>query len=98
MKIHTPTHLKAQGLLTGEYSVASKVAQGLKIFFRLLTFHRLLISRQLLVEASFFKIFAVPGPFCGATDCPYFGLHVTLPMGFKVRVVLSPVHLLSCVW
>ena len=25
MKIHTPTHLKAQGLLTGEYSVASKV-------------------------------------------------------------------------
>ena len=28
------------------------------------------------------------GPFCGATDCPCFGLRVTLHMGFKARVVL----------
>ena len=35
------------------------------------------------------------GPFCGATDCPYFGLRVTLPMGFKAGVVLSPVPLLA---
>ena len=28
------------------------------------------------------------GSLCGATDCPYFGLCVTLPMGFKARVVL----------
>ena len=35
-------------------------------------------------------------PFCGATDCPYFGLCVTLPVGFKAGVVLSPAHLLAC--
>ena len=34
------------------------------------------------------------GPFSGTTDCPYFELHVTLPMGFKARVVLLPAHLL----
>ena len=34
----------------------------------------------------FFKKFLLDqGPFCGATDCPYFGLCVTLPMGFKAR-------------
>ena len=39
-----------------------------------------------------FQIFVVQqGPFCGATDCPYFGLHVTRPTSFKARVVLSPV-------
>ena len=27
------------------------------------------------------------GPFCQDTDCSYFGLRVTLPMGFKARVV-----------
>ena len=32
------------------------------------------------------------GPFCEATDSPYFVLRVTLPMGFKARVVLSPAH------
>ena len=26
------------------------------------------------------------GSFCGATDCPYFGLSLILPMGFKARV------------
>ena len=35
-------------------------------------------------------------PFCWATDCSYFELRVTLPMGFKARVVLSPAHLLAC--
>ena len=30
------------------------------------------------------------GPFCGPTDCPYFGLNGTVPMGFKSRVVLLP--------
>ena len=37
------------------------------------------------------------GPFFGANDCPWFGIHATLPMGFKARVVLSPAHLLACV-
>ena len=37
------------------------------------------------------------GPFCRATDCPCFGLCVTLPMGFKARVVLLPAHSLACV-
>ena len=46
---------------------------------------------------TFLKKFLLDqGPFCGATDCSYFGLCVTLPMGFKARVVLSPAHLLAC--
>ena len=45
----------------------------------------------------FFKFLLDQGPFCGATDCPYFRLVMTLPMGFKARVVLLPVHLLACV-
>ena len=28
--------------------------------------------------------------------CPYFGLNVTLHMGFKANVVLPPAHLLAC--
>ena len=36
------------------------------------------------------------GPFCGPTDYPYFGLCVTIHMGFKARMVLSPALLLSC--
>ena len=45
----------------------------------------------------FFKIFIGPRSILWeATDCPYFGLRVTLPMGFKARVVLFPVHLLAC--
>ena len=36
------------------------------------------------------------GPFCGATDCPYFGLHVTLPLGYKARVVLSTTLTCMC--
>ena len=45
----------------------------------------------------FFKIFLLgQDPFCGVTDCPYFGLCVTLPMGFKARAVLLPVLLLAC--
>ena len=36
-------------------------------------------------------------PFCGATDYPCFGLRVTVPMGFKSRVDLSPALLLACV-
>ena len=44
----------------------------------------------------FFFFLLDQGPFRGATDCPYYGLCVTLPMGFKVRVVLSPTHLLAC--
>ena len=33
---------------------------------------------------------------CGATDGPYFGLCVTVPMGFKARVVLLTALLLAC--
>ena len=33
-------------------------------------------------------------PFCGATDCPCYGNCVTLPMGFKARMVPSPALLL----
>ena len=29
---------------------------------------------------------------------PCFGLHVTLTMGFKTRVILLPAHLFPCVW
>ena len=46
--------------------------------------------------SSLFKNLLDQGQFCGATDCPYFGLRVTLPMGLKARVVLSPVDLLPC--
>ena len=34
--------------------------------------------------------------FVGPLIAPVFGLRVTLPMGFKARVVLSPAHLLTC--
>ena len=30
-----------------------------------------------------FYNFVGPGPFCGATDCPYFTLRVRVPKGFK---------------
>ena len=34
-----------------------------------------------------FELFLLDqGTFCGATDYPYFGLRVTLPMDFKARV------------
>ena len=49
-------------------------------------------------QGNFFEMFLLDqGPFCGATDCPCFGLCVTLPMGFKSRVVLSPAHVLACI-
>ena len=38
----------------------------------------------------FLNVLLNQSPFCGAIDCPYFGLRVTLPMGFKARVVLQP--------
>ena len=38
------------------------------------------------------------GPFCGVTDCHYFGLHMmVVSMGFKARVVLLLPLLLACV-
>ena len=43
---------------------------------------------QIIFSMNFFENFLGQGPFCRATDCPYFGLHVTFPMGFKARVVL----------
>ena len=43
----------------------------------------------------FLNFYLDQGLFCGTTDCPYFGLLMTLPMGFKARVVLSPAHLLA---
>ena len=46
----------------------------------------------------FFLFLLDQGPFLGATDYPFFGLRVTLSMGFKARVVLSPAHLLACMW
>ena len=36
------------------------------------------------------------GPFRGANDCPYVGLHVPLPVGFKARVVLLLAFSLAC--
>ena len=45
----------------------------------------------------FFKhIFVRPGSIFGPLITPYFGLHVTPPIGFKARVVLSPVDTLAC--
>ena len=34
--------------------------------------------------------------FVGPLNAPYFGIYVTLPFGFKARVVLSPALLLAC--
>ena len=45
------------------------------------------------IMGKLFYIFLLDqGPFCGATDYPYFGN----PVGFKDRVVLSPALILSC--
>ena len=35
--------------------------------------------------STIFKIWLYQGLLCKAPDCPYFGLHVSLPMGFKTR-------------
>ena len=46
----------------------------------------------------FFQFFLLEqSPFRGATDCTYFALCVTLPMGFKARVDLWPAISLACV-
>ena len=42
----------------------------------------------------FFNFLLDQGTFCGATDWSYLGLHVTLLMGFKARVVLFLAQLL----
>ena len=34
----------------------------------------------------------------GATDYPYFELHMTLPMDLKANVLLLPVLLFACMW
>ena len=47
-------------------------------------------------KTFFLKILLDQGLFCEATDCPCFGLRVTLPMGFKGRVILSPALVLAC--
>ena len=54
-------------------------------------------SGQQWSSAYLFFIFLLDQcPFCGATDCPPFGLCVILHMSFNVRVVLSPALLLAC--
>ena len=44
---------------------------------------------SLVLVFGFFIILLHEGPFCAATDCPYFGLRVTHQMGFKARVVVG---------
>ena len=65
--------------------------------------HSLLFVRAMLEETELrvsgcFKLIFLflvrEGPFCRTTDCTYFGLYMTLPMGFKARVVLLPACLL----
>ena len=35
-------------------------------------------------------------PFCGAIDCPYFGLSVSLSMGFNATMILSSAFIFTC--
>ena len=53
-------------------------------------------ERNTLTVRFFSKFLLDQGPFCGVTDCFYFGLRVTLLVGFKARVVLSPAQFLAC--
>ena len=49
----------------------------------------LIVGGHVADRCTFFKTFLLhQGPFCGATDYPYFGLCVTLPIGYKATVVL----------
>ena len=58
-----------------------------------------IILQMIFCPLYFFLIFCwTKDHFVGPLIAPYFGLCMTLPMGFKVRVVLSPAHLVACVW
>ena len=51
----------------------------------------------LIIIIIIFLILLDTDPFCGATDCSCFGLHVYLLMGFKSKEDLLPVHFCACV-